>query len=278
MRLRARLITLVGISCLSHEVAAQSVGGMLADDVAHFGSDVAAVWTAPFDASSRDWLLAAGAIGAFGVSMFADRPVAHWAANNRDSRIIRALKPMRRGGRAYSAKFLMPPLVGLYVAGLAANRQDLRDAATGCATSWFSQSMPRQVTYRLVARQRPDTSPDDPQRWDLPGNGNWHFQSFPAGHFANAVACATFWSGRYHLGVGAPVLYVIAAAVGAGRIADGGHWFSDTVLGGIIGYATGREVARRSLARVDPQSSGTGPNGSRSLSRPAPAVVFVIPF
>jgi hypothetical protein len=36
-----------------------------------------------------------------------------------------------------------------------------------------------------------------------------------------------------------------------GRIADGGHWTSDTVLGGILGYAVGREVARRSLERYE---------------------------
>jgi membrane-associated phospholipid phosphatase len=74
-------------------------------------------------------------------------------------------------------------------------------------------------------------------------------RSFPAGHFANAVSCATFWNERFKLGVAEPILYVLAAAVGVGRTADDAHWFSDHIIGGILGYAVGREIARRSLRR-----------------------------
>ncbi|HTJ23896.1 MAG TPA: phosphatase PAP2 family protein, partial [Gemmatimonadaceae bacterium] len=174
---------------------------------------------------------------------------------------------------------VLPPLVALYAAGLATKRTDLREAVTGCGTSWFSQSMMRQATYRLVARARPDTSPDDPQRWGLPGDGkNWQLQSFPAGHLANAMACASFWSNRYHLGYGEPALYALAAIVGLGRIADAGHWTSDSVLGGIIGYATGREIARRSRVRAERAAT---PDGVRFVLRSRsfePTVAFAIRF
>jgi membrane-associated phospholipid phosphatase len=227
---------------------------MFADDMKHAGQDVAAIWVSPFRASDRDWLLAGGAAGAFGVSMLADRPVAGWAARHDGMPLFDALKPLRTGGVGYTAKLLAPPLAALYVSGIAFKQADLRDAATGCLAAWFSQSMLRQATYRVVARQRPDTSPDDPLRWGLPGSRNWELQSFPAGHFANAMACSTFWNTRYQLGVAEPALYALAALVGLGRIADAGHWTSDSVLGGIIGYATGREIARRSLARRDPNA------------------------
>jgi membrane-associated phospholipid phosphatase len=65
------------------------------------------------------------------------------------------------------------------------------------------------------------------------------------------MSCATFWAERFEMGWwGAPV-YAVAGAIGIGRMADGGHWTSDTVLGGILGYAVGREIARRSLARKE---------------------------
>jgi membrane-associated phospholipid phosphatase len=38
-------------------------------------------------------------------------------------------------------------------------------------------------------------------------------------------------------------------AIGAGRLLDGRHWLSDTVVGGLFGYATGRAIAARMLAR-----------------------------
>ena len=75
------------------------------------------------------------------------------------------------------------------------------------------------------------------------------------------MSCATYWNKRFHLGPIEPALYGVAAAVGVGRMADRGHWLSDTVLGGILGYAVGSEVARRSLAR---QSAGGSSGGSSS--------------
>jgi membrane-associated phospholipid phosphatase len=279
MRVRSRLLVAAGLSCASQVLGAQSIGRLFVDDVSHSTGDVAAIWRSPFRASAHDWLLTAGAAGAFSVSMLADRPIAAWAARSEDSPLFDALRPVRQGGAAYSAKFVLPPLLTLYAVGLASRRSDLREAATGCGASWFSQSMMRQATYRLVARQRPDTSLDDPQRWDLPGDGkNWQLQSFPAGHLANAMACASFWSNRYHLGYGEPALYALAAFVGLGRIADGGHWTSDSVLGGIIGYATGREIARRSRVRAERAST---PEGARFVVRTRsfqPRVGFAIRF
>lgn len=258
MRARSRVLAAVVLSFAVQSLRAQSIGRLFTDDVSHSAGDVAAIWLSPFRASSRDWLLTAGAAGAFSVSMLADRPIAAWAARSDGSPLFDALKPVRDSGVAYSTTLIVPPLLTLYVVGLVSKRSDLREAVTGCGASWFSQSMMRQATYRLVARARPDTSPDDPQRWGVPGGKNWQHQSFPAGHFANAMACASFWSNRYDLGYGEPALYALAAIIGLGRIADGGHWTSDSVLGGIIGYATGREIARRSRVRAERASTADG--------------------
>ncbi|HEY7394887.1 MAG TPA: phosphatase PAP2 family protein, partial [Gemmatimonadaceae bacterium] len=110
----------------------------------------------------------------------------------------------------------------------------------------------RKGTYLIVGRERPDTSPNDPNRWQVPGDWNdWQEHSFVAGHFANAMSCATYWNERFNLGWWGVPVYALAGAIGVGRLADGGHWTSDTVLGGILGYAVGREVARRSLERYE---------------------------
>lgn len=235
---------------LPRVVMAQSVGKMLDDDAKNVGKDVVAIWTSPFDAARRDWLLAAAAFGAFGVSMLADQPVSDWAIRNDSSAFFKAIRPVRRGGKLYAGKYVVPPVAAVYVLGVILNNQDMRDFVTGCGSSWAAQSFLRKGVYALVGRRRPETSPDNPQEWTFPGKGDWQMHSFPAGHFANAMACATYWNNRFHLGIAGPAVYTLAGAVGIGRLADVGHWTSDTVIGGILGYAVGKEVARHSLNRL----------------------------
>jgi membrane-associated phospholipid phosphatase len=249
MRIRSVVIALAALA-IARLSPAQSVGNMLKDDFKNAGKDVLSIWGAPFDASGRDWATAAGAFALFGVSMFADQEVSDWAVRNEATGVFKAIKPLRRGGVLFSGKYVVPPVAAMYVVGIVIKNQGMRDFVTGCMSSWGAQSIARRGTAFLFGRARPDTFPNDPQHWKLGGGyGNWQMRSFPAGHFANAMSCATFASERFELGVAEPVLYAVAAGVGLGRFADEAHWFSDTVIGGILGYAVGKEVARRSLSR-----------------------------
>ena len=251
-----RFIAIAGLLTLPGVASAQSVGRMLEEDVRNVGKDVLSVWGSPFDATRRDWLLTAAAFGAFGVSMLADQSVSDWAIRNDSSTFFRAISPVRRGGKAFSGKYVVPPVAAVYVLGVVLKNQDMRDFVTGCGASWAAQSFLRKGLYMLVGRARPDTMPNDPNHWTFPGKSEWQMHSFPAGHFANALACATYWNKRFRLGAAGPVVYGLAAAVGVGRLADKGHWTSDTVLGGILGYAVGKEVANRALERHRARASG----------------------
>ena len=251
-----RLSIVGALFALTRVAEAQSVGKMLEDDFSHAAKDMVAVWASPFDAKGRDWLIAGASLGAFGLAMFGDQSVSDWAIRNKDSQLFDAIKPLRRGGVLFSGKYVVPPVLAVYILGIAFKNQDMRDFVTGCMSSWGAQQLVRRIATNSFGRARPDTTdtpdvePNDPQIWKLGGGwGNWNMRSFPAGHFANAVSCATYWNERFRLGVAGPALYVLAAAVGVGRTADNAHWFSDHVIGGILGYAVGREIARRSLRR-----------------------------
>jgi membrane-associated phospholipid phosphatase len=265
MRLRY-IAAIAAMSTLTRVAAGQSVGKMLEDDFKNSAKDWGAVWSAPFDASGRDWMIAAATLGVFGISMFADQSVSDWAIKNDSSAFFRAIKPVRRGGKLYSGKYVVPPVAAVYVVGLAVKNQDMRDFVTGCMTSWGAQSYARKAAAAVFGRARPDTMPNDPQHWKMFGGGfgdkTWMMRSFPAGHFANAVACATYWNHRFRLGAAEPALYALAAAVGIGRFADKAHWLSDTVVGGVLGYAVGKEVARRSLQRNTQRITGSGGSGA----------------
>ena len=251
MRIRnTALAAIAALTSIAQTASSQSVGKMLGDDFRNVGRDIVAVWGSPFDARGRDWALTAAAFGAFGVSMLADQSVSDWAVRNDSSTFFRAISPVRRGGKLFSGKYVVPPVAAAYIIGIATRNQDVRDAVTGCMSSWGAQSAVRKVVYLLVGRARPDTMPDDPQHWSFAPGSNWEMHSFPAGHFANAMACATFWNKRFQLGPAGVLVYGLAGAVGIGRFADRAHWTSDTVLGGILGYAVGNEIAHRSLKRT----------------------------
>jgi membrane-associated phospholipid phosphatase len=258
MRIRSLAVAAATLT-LASVAPAQSVGNMLKDDFKNGARDIGAIWTAPFDAEGRDWMLVGIALAGFGGSMLADQEVSDWAVANREADFFTAIKPLRRGGVLFSGKYVVPPVAALYIVGLATKNQGMRDFVMGCMASWGAQGIARRGSAYLFGRARPDTMPNDPQNWELGGGwGNWQMRSFPAGHFANVMGCATFANKRFKLGAAEPLIYAIAAGVGVGRMADEAHWLSDTVLGGVLGYAVGSEVARRSLKR-NAARTGTGP-------------------
>jgi membrane-associated phospholipid phosphatase len=248
--MRIRFYLVIVLVFLTRVADAQSVAKMLEEDLSHAGKDMLAVWLSPFDSKGRDWITFAAAVGVTGVSLLADQEVADWAARNDSSGFFKALKPIRRNGKLYTGKYVVPPIAALWIVGLATKNQAIRDAVMGCASSWLSQSAARKAFYLLVGRARPDTMPDNPNHWTIPGHNEWQMHSMPAGHFGNVMACASFWNNRFRMGFAEPLIYAFAGAVAIGRIADEGHWFSDHIAGGIFGYAVGREVANRSLRRA----------------------------
>jgi membrane-associated phospholipid phosphatase len=234
--------------------SAQSVGRMLKSDWQNAAKDVGSVYASPFTSTGKDWATVGGAFALTAASMVLDKPMERWAQRYDSASTFKPLQPLRRGGWLFSGKYVVPPVAGLYLLGLATKSQSLRDGVTGCAASWLAQSPSRRLFYRLVGRRRPETSPDDNHDWDIPnrasaGKSGWQMRSFPGGHFANAMGCASFLGNRFDMGVAEPAVYGIAIGVGVGRTLDHAHWTSDQLLGGIFGYAVGKEVARRSLAR-----------------------------
>lgn len=82
-----------------------------------------------------------------------------------------------------------------------------------------------------VGRARPG---EEQGAWAHTANGRKD-ASFPSGHSAVAFAAVTPFAQEYD----APWLYGLAALSSAGRVAARQHFVSDTVAGGLIGYAVG---------------------------------------
>jgi membrane-associated phospholipid phosphatase len=268
----------------------QSVARQVGDDIRWAASDAWAVWTSPLEARQREWLTAAGAVGLSLVFLPIDDDIDRWAVRNADAGQLSFLRELRRGGAAYGGSRLVPVAGGAYVLAVATGNRNIRDGVFGCLASYSSSSVVRrQVFYRLISRQRPDpvkhrdaTTPPRPPAADgdqytfaFPGTEDWGTNSYPGGHVANLAACASFLNNRFEMGAVEPVLYGITIGVGVGRLLDRGHWMSDQVIGSIFGYAVGREVAMRSLARARRDQAARQPSNPDATAGPGRAMTVV---
>ena len=222
--------------------------------------DVGHVWSAPARLDTEDLPGIATLLGVTGVALLVDEPVLAWLRSHPRSVPVMLLGPFREGrplnvlGRSY---FLVGTSAVLFLAGVGGDDLALRDAGRGCAASVAATTFSRHLVARMLGRTRPRDNRGAfvirPFAW-----GDWGMRSFPGGHGANAMSCVTFWNRRFELGAAEPVLYGLAAAVGAGRVVDEAHWTSDTVFGLGYGHAVGRDVAFSQRGR-EPRSGVAAP-------------------
>ena len=218
--------------------------------------DIWSVWTAPAHASAHDAEGVAVVAGVTGAAATVDEPLQTWIRNHPDAWPVAILHPLREGAQypAYelgSGQFLLPLSAALYLAGSIGKSQGLRDAGLGCATAHLTTAGVRGIVFLFLQRDRPRLSPDDPFKFRMPGTRDWNRHSFFSGHIANSMGCASFLAHRFNMHAAEPVMYGYVIAIGAGRVIDGRHWFSDTVFGALFGYAVGRTISARMKSREE---------------------------
>jgi len=286
MHLRSFLALLLAF-VVARPAGAQSVGRMVFDDLKWVAQDVGAIWLSPFRGDARDYALTAGILGGSAALSLLDDKVDRWALANRDRGLLDALGPVRRGGDCYTLNQAVPVVGGAYIVALATKNRGLRDGIMGCAASYTAGTTLRHlVVYNVIGRDRPDTVRNHPEgetsaparagdqyHFSIPAHG-WKDHSFPGGHVATVATCASFLMNRYDAPYLDIPLVALVGAMGLGRIADRGHWLSDQVVGIAMGYAIGREVARRQLRRLADERGDATPGGS-ALVGPAPGGVML---
>jgi membrane-associated phospholipid phosphatase len=87
------------------------------------------------------------------------------------------------------------------------------------------------------------------------------------------MACASFLGHRYSLGIAEPLPYAYATVIGLGRMADGEHWASDTMLGAIVGFSIGRAIASRQLQRRASSADSTSPSIAAATRARGPRIL-----
>ena len=245
--------------------SAQSVPRKVYDDVRWALSDALFVLISPVYSDGRDWATVGLLAGATGLSALYDDELDAWIADHPESAPMELLRPFREESNwkleeLGSGSRITQASAALYLAGLVAGSDDLRDAGVGCMVSEKLQSSLRHGVYRLVSRRRPLTADGDPYMLSVPGGG-WEDHSFFGGHGANIMTCAAFLAERFELGIAEPVLLGAALGVGLARVADRRHWISDAVVGTAFGYALGKAFADRQRARERERAGTAEPEG-----------------
>jgi len=264
-------------------LGAQARLGSERQEIAHFTGDIWSVWTSPARIGRHDVVPIVIAVGGIALTTQIDSTLRVWMLTHEQSALIRALAPLRDSsptipaGRLGMGLYLLPLSGAVYVAGRLSHSPDLRDAGLGCAAGHLSTLGIREVAYHSVGRGRPRVT-DDPFSISIPASGGWLWHSFFSGHIANSMACASYLGHRFSFGPAEALPYAFSAAIGLGRMADGEHWASDTVLGGVIGYAIGRAIAARQLARNETTPAATMTSKARSPGREWPVLSWSIQF
>ena len=197
------------------------------------------------------WVKATALIGGVVVaSALSDKPVDRFVKKHQDSTVLHNWDKV---GKAM-------PFVLVSAAGAAIAFGDERGQNIGMISM---QSVAAATGMALlgkyaVGRARPD---ENRGTWSSVGDGKSRSDAaFPSGHSAIAFAAVTPLAKEYD----APWLYGLAALGSAGRVAGRKHWVSDTVAGGIIGYAVGSWLWE---AQRDQSKSGLSINpGPREIS------------
>ena len=288
----SRTLLLAGVLFVgagSRAAAQKAIPAMIGKDIEHFGRDIWAVWTSPFDASARDLLAGLAVLGLGAAVSPIDDEVDRWAVRNADNWLFNAVEPFRKDGDLYGGGVLGPVAGAAYVVGIITKNQSVRDAITGCGATWLSNNvLRRQLLYRFIGRERPDSTrgndpnwpaaePGDQYNFELNGfdGSPWGMHSFPGGHVANILGCASFFNHRYKWGFLEPVLWTVAGAVFVARTADRAHWISDQWVGSAFGFAVGKEIAHRQLRRkAERDATAAGATGA-ALKAPSDGLYFV---
>jgi hypothetical protein len=232
-------------------VRAQSVG----HDLENGFKDFVYIWTAPVRLRPGALPEIGAVLAATAALLPADEPLYTWLSEHRRSLpgimlgIFSEDMPLHRIGRTY---VLVPASLILYTAGWISDRPSLREAGMGCITANLATTLSRNVLNRVLGRLRPVSGKGAFEfRPFLFRGSTWDTRSFPGGHGGHIMSCASFWSNRFDLGWGEPILYTAAFGVGWARVLDGAHWPSDTLFGQVYGWAIGKGVADRYLQREE---------------------------
>lgn len=220
-----------------------------------FLKDAGRIWSYPFHIKTRDILPIAGLAALTGFLIANDEAVFRNFKDYRDRNgWARAAGPIITQMGSWGAWGAAGFFLGV---GLLTGDRKSTETAVLSVNAMLQSQIVVYFLKGLSGRQRPGTA-DGIDHWSGPvgffkmfeGGNTRTYDSFPSGHAITAFSMATVVAMQYRDSVWVPIIsYTVAAAVGLSRVTEEKHWFSDVVVGGVLGHVIGRMVMRNHRRR-----------------------------
>ena len=178
-------------------------------------------------------IFAAGVVGLMILDEDIHDAVQDWRGSTGDV----VLEPFRAFGNGWTMAVASG---GTLLVGLATGDEELTQTGERLVATLALAAGLVHTTKFLLGRSRPSA-----------GEGAWSYHpftpgsSFYSGHSTMAFSMATALSEEIDNTVGTVVLYSAAVLAGYSRVNDNDHWFSDVVVGAVMGITTAKFVYGR---------------------------------
>ncbi|MEP6711580.1 MAG: phosphatase PAP2 family protein [Ferruginibacter sp.] len=253
------------------------------------GSNIKQQFTTPFHTTKKNWIKVAAFAAGTAALTFADKPINKFTTRiaTRSTSVRSTSHFITQFGGLYEAYTL--GTLGAY--GFIFKNQKVKTTTLLATQAYITASIMETVFKFLSGRQRPNYFADNvyqnqptfkgpfaPTIRDI--NGKKLNSSFPSGHATVAFAAATVFAKEYKDKPFIPILaYSAASLIAVSRTIENKHWFTDILVGGMLGYLTGNQIVNNyhRYARIKSgkyKTSSVSLNLDYSLGKLQPGLVW----
>jgi membrane-associated phospholipid phosphatase len=214
-------------------------------DLNHFGNSGKGLWNSFTRFDSETNITLATSFLLIGSAYLADEHLKNYSQSNKSKfgDILFSVDDY------YGSKWTLITIGAAYGVGLLSREEGFRKTALITAEAAIYSGLVTSIIKSAFGRSRPYV---DKGNSDFhPINFTAHETAFPSGHTTLSFAISTALAEQTEsvpLKIG---LYSAAVLVGAARIYNNVHWFSDVVSGGLIGYFIGKFVGKNALGEKE---------------------------
>lgn len=208
------------------------------DDLRNFFTVGSDILKSPSNFDSNDWIKFGSVWGITTASSFIDLEIKKYSQENKTD----FLNSLMKIDDLYHIEFMGGLTVILYGYANVAKDNKLRNLGLKLFESTIYSGLINAVMKVTIGRKRPNIA-DDNFVFN-PFSFDFNNTAFPSGHTTLAFAYSTVMANEINNLVWKIFWYSAATLVGAARIYNNVHWFSDTLMGGAIGYFIGDFVSR----------------------------------
>ena len=229
----------------------QSPKGYVPSLLSNFGEQI----TAPLRFNKKDWIITGAAVVMTIALINFDNDIDKWATVQKQKHVwVNKSSPViTQFGSTYGISSVA--VIGLISAAFK-NQKGVQTSLLA-TQAWITSAIWVQLIKHFTGREDPSASYIYSK---MPGGKWWgpfiqydqditiyksvsSFDAFPSGHTAAAFSIATVFATRYNSTAAVPIIsYSMATLVGVSRLTEHQHWVSDVFVGGLLGFACGKQV------------------------------------